>query len=80
MPGIPRGIDWTSIWYKELRVVGSYTSTFQNFRLALDLAVCLGDRLRGIVGASYPLEDFKKALNCALHSGQAGVLKTVFKP
>jgi L-iditol 2-dehydrogenase len=24
MPGIPDGVDWTSVWYKELRVDGSY--------------------------------------------------------
>ncbi|HYG76047.1 MAG TPA: zinc-binding dehydrogenase [Planctomycetota bacterium] len=24
MPGIPHGVDWTSVWYKELRVQGAY--------------------------------------------------------
>ncbi len=24
MPGIPSGVDWTSVWYKELRVQGAY--------------------------------------------------------
>jgi len=24
MPGIPEGVDWTSVWYKELRVQGAY--------------------------------------------------------
>ena len=80
MPGIPRGIDWTSIWYKELRVVGSYTSTSQIFRKALEMASHLGDRLQGVVGARYPLERFKEGLACALHSGQVGVLKTAFEP
>ena len=25
MPGIPKNVDWTSIWYKQLRVTGAYT-------------------------------------------------------
>jgi threonine dehydrogenase-like Zn-dependent dehydrogenase len=24
MPGIPKGIDWTALWYKELRLLGAY--------------------------------------------------------
>ncbi len=80
MPGIPRGIDWTSIWYKELQVVGSYTSTSSTFRQSVEMADRLADRLQGVVGARYPLERFKEGLTCALHSGQAGVLKTVFEP
>ena len=29
MPGIPKGVDWTSLWYKELRLHGSYAYGFE---------------------------------------------------
>jgi threonine dehydrogenase-like Zn-dependent dehydrogenase len=33
MPGIPKGIDWTSVWYKELRVHGSYAYGWEEFKV-----------------------------------------------
>jgi L-iditol 2-dehydrogenase len=80
MPGIPKGIDWTSVWYKELQVVGSYTSTSPIFRRTLDVVTGLAPQLQGVVGARFPLDRFPEALRCARHSGRAGVLKTVLQP
>ncbi len=80
MPGIPKGVDWTSIWYKELRVMGSYTSTAQTFRRSVEMVSRLAPRLQGVAGARFPLHQYAKALRCARHSGRAGVLKTVFEP
>ena len=80
MPGIPKGVDWTSIWYKELQVVGSYTSTSQTFRRSIEMVNGLAPRLQGVAGARFPLDQYSDALRCARHSGKAGVLKTVFEP
>ena len=80
MPGIPKGVDWTSIWYKELQVVGSYTSTSQTFRRSVEIVNRLAPRLQGVAGARFSLEQFADAIRCARHSGKAGVLKTIFEP
>ena len=79
MPGIPRNIDWTAIWHKELVVKGSYTSEPATFRRALELLVAQRDSLAGIVGAKFPLKDYRAAVQCALNTGQSKVTKTVFQ-
>ena len=80
MPGIPKGVDWTSIWYKELLVKGSYTSDRATFREAIQRVVELEPVLEGMVGARYPLERFGEAIHAARHSGRQGILKTAFVP
>jgi len=79
MPGIPRNIDWTAIWHKELVVKGSYTSEPATFRRALELLVAQRGNLAGIVGAKFPLKDYRAAVQCALNTGQSKVIKTVFQ-
>ena len=79
MPGIPRNIDWTAIWHKELVVKGSYTSEPATFRRALALLVAQRDSLAGIVGAKFPPKDYRAAVQCALNTGQSKVTKTVFQ-
>lgn len=79
MPGVPRNIDWTAIWHKELVVKGSYTSEPATFRRALELLVAQRDSLAGIVGAKFPLKDYRAAVQCALNTGQSKVTKTVFQ-
>ena len=79
MPGIPRNIDWTAIWHKELVVKGSYTSEPATFRQALEFLVAQRDSLAGIVGAKFPLKDYRAAVQCALNTGCSKVIKTVFQ-
>ena len=79
MPGIPRNIDWTAIWHKELMVKGSYTSEPATFSRALELLVALKGNLAGIVGAKFPLKDYRAAVQCALKTGHSKVIKTVFQ-
>lgn len=80
MPGVPDGVDWTAMWHKELDVRGSYTSDEETFGRAVATAARLDVELRPLVGARFPLEDWADALRCALHSGESGVIKTVFAP
>jgi threonine dehydrogenase-like Zn-dependent dehydrogenase len=80
MPSIPRHVDWTAIWHKELVVRGAYTSTPPVFRRALGLVAGLGARFAGLAGARFPLRRYRQAIDCALHAGRAGVVKTVFEP
>src|SRR5690606_32946109 len=37
MPSIPDNVDWTSMWFKELRIEGSYTSDHRTFRQATEM-------------------------------------------
>lgn len=87
MPGVPRGLDWTAIWYKELRVVGTYAygleeyvgERLRTFELAARLARRHAAKLAPLVGARYPLREFPAAIASARFSGRSGVVKTVFE-
>jgi len=78
MPSIPDNVDWTSMWFKELRIEGSYTSDHRTFRQATEMISASPGKLKGLVGARYPLRELQSALDSALHTGRSGVIKTVF--
>ena len=86
MPGIPKNIDWTSIWYKQLRVKGAYTyglETYEGeeihtFQLGLRLLQEHGTQLLSLVGTPFLLQDYKRALQTALNTGKTATVKTVF--
>jgi threonine dehydrogenase-like Zn-dependent dehydrogenase len=88
LAGLPtHGADLTPVWFRELELVGAYTSgaellrngeTRHTFDLALDLA---GDApLEGVVGAVYPLRRWREALDHALDAGRLGTMKVAFDP
>ncbi len=87
MPGIPAGIDWTTIWFKELTVRASYAYGVETvdsqrrptFSLALDLLQKYADRLRVLVGEPFLLCEFRSALRQALSVGASRSVKTVFR-
>jgi threonine dehydrogenase-like Zn-dependent dehydrogenase len=87
MPAVPKGVDWTSIWYKELEVVGAYTQgtevvggqSVRTFELAMRLMLERGAALEPLVNARFPLGDFRRAIAHALASGRRGAVKTVFE-
>lgn len=86
MPGIPKNIDWTSIWYKQLRVKGAYTygietyngEQIHTFQLGLQLMQKHGEQLLSLVGTPFSLRDFKRAIQTALNTGKTSTVKTVF--
>lgn len=87
MPGIPAGVDWTSVWYKELSVRGAYAYGWEQHNgkkvktLALALEILAGERgekLRGLVNRKHPLEAYRTALDEAFHAGKSGSFKVVF--
>lgn len=86
MPGIPRGVDWTAMWFKELTVHAAYAygpercanGDKETFDLAIDLMRTWGPRLAALVGSPYELRDHRAAFASALHTGSSGVVKTVF--
>ncbi len=86
MPSIPKTVDWTTIWFKELQVLGVYAygweehagERIRTFDLALRF---LADRrvdLAPLVTHKFPLRDYRQAIRTALHTGPHRSVKTVF--
>lgn len=87
LSGIPTGgADLTPVWFRELEVVGAYTTGIEDVggeeRSSFDLAIDLAGRapLEGLVGAAYPLSRWREALDHALGAGRLGTAKVVFAP
>ena len=86
MPSIPKGIDWTSAWYKELNMHASYAYGVEKldgkktptFALALEMLERMGHDLRPLVGDPFTLHDYRSAIRNALSTGASRSIKTVF--
>ena len=86
MPGIPRGVDWTPLWYKELTIRAAYAygperfadGTHETFDLAIDMCGKLADKLPLLTGAPFALADYRAAFASAVDTRASGVAKTLF--
>jgi threonine dehydrogenase-like Zn-dependent dehydrogenase len=87
LAGLPTaGVDLTPLWFRELDIVGAYTSGVERvngqerhtFDLALELAA--DAPLEGFVGATYPLSRWRQAIDHALDAGRLGTFKVAFDP
>jgi L-iditol 2-dehydrogenase len=87
-PGIVRDLDWTLVWVRERRLVGTYVYAAEpslegrphTFEVALRLLrehpeVGLGE----LVTHRFPLERWRDAMRVNLSRGSSGALKTVFE-
>jgi threonine dehydrogenase-like Zn-dependent dehydrogenase len=88
MPGIAKGVDWTSAWYKELRVQGAYAYGWEDvanrgqvktMTLALEYLSAGKGALKPLVTRRFPLRDYREALEDAFHARRSGSFKTVFQ-
>jgi threonine dehydrogenase-like Zn-dependent dehydrogenase len=88
MPGIAVGVDWTSVWYKALKVEGSYAYGWEQLpdgrklktmQLALEFLQKSGGALKPLVNRRFPLADYRAALAGAYDAGRTGAFKTVFE-
>lgn len=85
MPGMPRWVDWTPMWFKEITLRAAYAygpertadGTRDTFDMAIELMRAWGSKLSPLVGRPYPLADYRDALHAALATGSTGVAKTV---
>jgi threonine dehydrogenase-like Zn-dependent dehydrogenase len=86
--GIPGpGADLTPLWFRELELVGAYTSGTERvgdderstFDMAIELASGL-PMLADMVGATYPLDRWREAIDHALGAGRLGTFKVAFAP
>ena len=86
MPAVPKTVDWTTIWFKELSVLGVYAyghEEFQGERVrTFDLALRLLHEgrvdLAPLVTHRFALTDYKRAIGTALATGASRSVKTVF--
>ncbi len=87
MPGVPAGVDWTPLWFKELTIQAAYAygpeslhgRTCDTFDLAIELMEHWGSRLSKMVSEPFALSDYRAAFRSALNTGQSGVAKTIFR-
>ena len=86
LTGIPAGADLTPVWFRELELVGAYTSGEEqlngvarsSFDIALELAA--DSPIKRLVGATYPLNRWRDALDHAFGAGKLGTVKVAFDP
>lgn len=86
MPAIPKTVDWTTIWYKELHVLGTYAygvetvngERLRTFELALRHFAERRVDLGGLVTHRFPLTEYRRAIGTALFTGPSRSVKTVF--
>jgi threonine dehydrogenase-like Zn-dependent dehydrogenase len=86
MPGIPWGIDWTTIWHKELTIRGCYAygmeswngEPIRTFELAIRYLQTNAADLSPLVGGNYRLDEVREALATAIGARKAAHIKTVF--
>lgn len=87
MPAEPK-VSWASIWFKELRVIGSYAygvedwqgERVRTFELALKLLQEGVVSLKGLVTHRFPLSRWRKAIQTALHPERHGAIKVTLHP
>jgi len=87
MPGAPRGVDWTPLWFKELTLCATYAygperwadGKRDTFDLTIDLMKTWGPKLVKLVGPAFALRDYQAAFRSALHTGSTGIAKTIFR-
>jgi len=93
LSGIPEGgADLTPVWFRELELVGAYTAggvdSFPDgtttverptFEVAVETAATL-PILERLVGATYPLDRWREAIDHAMAAGKLGTFKVAFAP
>ena len=88
LSGIPGpGADLTPVWFRELELAGAYTSGTERIgeadRSTFDMAIELASGLpilADMVGATYPLDRWRDAIDHALGAGRLGTFKVAFAP
>lgn len=87
MPSVPRDVDWTPLWYKELTLKAAYAygpervgdRVIDTFEYALELLHTWGGRLSALLSRAYELEDYMSALRSAMNTRRSGAAKTIFR-
>lgn len=86
LAALPKGIDWTCIWLKEIAVLGSYAYGFETwqgrrvrtFELALDMMAAGKVDLAPLLTHRFPLSEYRNALAAAIHKSRHRLVKAAF--
>jgi threonine dehydrogenase-like Zn-dependent dehydrogenase len=87
LASLPRGVDWTPVWLKELRVVGSYAYAVERWQghpvRTLELVVRWMAEgkldLSGLVTHRFPVGSYREALRAALGKSTTRAFKVAFE-
>ena len=77
LSGMPARADLTPAWFRELELVGAYSGAGA-FPDAIEIAGAMN--LGELVGATYPLDRWREAIDHALGAGKLGTIKVAFDP
>lgn len=88
LAALPRGIDWTPIWLKELQITGSYVYGVEEWEgrrvrtmeIVLDWMARGRARLDHLVTHAFPLSDYRRALSAAMGKAETKAFKVAFTP
>ncbi|HOJ92378.1 MAG TPA: alcohol dehydrogenase catalytic domain-containing protein [Dictyoglomaceae bacterium] len=83
--GVTKNVDWTFVWFKELKLAGTNSSSGEIFReerkrgygIALQLME-EGLDLSQLLTHTFDLKDYRKAIEMNFHRGRFGVVKSAF--
>jgi threonine dehydrogenase-like Zn-dependent dehydrogenase len=84
MPGAKSSLDLTALWYKEVRLAGSYAYGVEEYEgektssFGLALRIAPEIKLETLVGPGFRLEEYKEAIRTARAAGREGNVKVVF--
>ena len=86
LAAVPEGVDWASVWLKEIAVAGSYVYGMEawqgrrvrTMQLALELVAQGRVDLSELVTHRFPLSDYRRALSMASAKSRHRLVKAVF--
>jgi len=86
LAAVSEGVDWASIWLKEITVAGSYVYGVESWQgrrvrtmeLALELVAQGRVDLSQLVTHRFPLSEYRRALSMATNKARHGLVKAVF--
>lgn len=84
----PRGVDWTPIWLREIAVHGTFCyaqervdgRAVRSIDVAMDLLASGRVDLRPLITHRFPLVDWRRAIDVALHKRRHRAVKVVLQP
>ena len=84
--GVPKGVDWTPVWFHELTIRGAYAVSMEEaqgrrlrtYELGLELMEQEKLDLSPLLTHQYRLREYKQAFRTLAARGQSGALKAVF--
>lgn len=88
LASLPRGVDWSPIWLKELELKGSFCYGFESWegrrvrtiQLGLELMAAGKVDLAPLVTHRYPLARWREAVEAASRKGAYGAIKVALVP